>query len=675
MAGPSTRVLERRALVVLSVLVLAAPVLASTASAIAGDWLPAGDVATMAMRTADVLSSDVPLVGPTSSADLSHGLGVAWHPGPLVYWFAAPLYALAGHNPVGLLLAVAVVNLAAVAGIAVAAWRIGGERLLLTVAVATGAMQLSLGNGVLHDPWNPHVILLPTLAALLLLAGAAAGDLRLLPGAILAASYASQGHTTALGLIGLCALAVAGALVQRHRSGASVPGDRRWILASIVLGLVLWAGPLVDQVAGEGNLAATLGASTGGTRRLGVAGAAVMLVDALGVVPQFADPTGSTVVDVRLATSADLVAWGSVLAGAALLAGMLRSAVARRQRTRATILASVVIASAATLVTLALLPGASLHKLYLFRLLWPITAYAWALLAWCCWEWVLERRGADERSTVERWSARAASLGAVGLLVATPLAVGTFSPRDDAARMRAVRAAATQVAASLDPDAGPYLLRPVGGAFWDAAPALALELERRGYTIVQDVGAQSLVVGPDRAWHGEALAGQVLVTISPGAREESDGGQLLAFVPMTQEPIETPMGQVRAIGQTEPLRWSPAARAFFAESVRDLRAGRTADESQFVRQARDLLGEVLLGQLSSASLSELPAEDVVPAVVTQVAQLSDPAVLFLLQQDWLTGPRLPGWLRTRIDDRDDSLGPGAASGLAAFLLPPPAPSG
>src|SRR5688572_28776060 len=100
------------------VTLVASPV-AIAAVALAGDrWVPVGDWASMVFRTSQVGTSDTPLVGAYTVKGWAH-------PGPLLYWLAAPLYRLTGGDPRALGWTAAALNVATIAALAAVAWRRG----------------------------------------------------------------------------------------------------------------------------------------------------------------------------------------------------------------------------------------------------------------------------------------------------------------------------------------------------------------------------------------------------------------------------------------------------------------------------------------------------------------------------------------------------------------------
>ena len=108
------------------------------------------------------------------------------------------------------------------------------------------------GTGVLTEPWNPYMPVLWWLLFLLAVWSVLCGDLAMLPVAVFAASFCMQTHVSYLGLVGgmagLAVLVVGSCGSPTAATGracaASWPGPAR----SVLLGLVLWTPPLIDQI-------------------------------------------------------------------------------------------------------------------------------------------------------------------------------------------------------------------------------------------------------------------------------------------------------------------------------------------------------------------------------------------------------------------------------------------
>ena len=172
-------------IVAAGVLLLAVPV-AAVLSALQRPWVPTGDWALIEMAVRDVGSRHTPLTGVYSR--------FGWrHPGPLPYYAMAVPYRLvpAGH---GLLFAAAVVNLAATVGCVAVVARYARVSALVALAGLTVFVG-GLGIGLLADPWNPSITLVPFALFLLLGVEVAVDRARwALPAAAVVGSFVVQAH-------------------------------------------------------------------------------------------------------------------------------------------------------------------------------------------------------------------------------------------------------------------------------------------------------------------------------------------------------------------------------------------------------------------------------------------------------------------------------------------------
>src|SRR5580704_18213130 len=201
-------------------LAAAIPVLVSTANAADAGWVPAGDDGIIATRGWDVLSAHTPLVGQYSEAGrVIHGQ-VMHSPGPMLYWLIA-LPARFG-SVTSLAVTMGVVNTLAIIGCVLLARRRGGAVLMFGTAIGIALMCQSLPTESLHDIWNPAAGLFPFLLLIFLAWSIACGDARLLPLALLDASYVTQTHLmyaapTAVLLVVGCGGLLLGWLERRRR--------------------------------------------------------------------------------------------------------------------------------------------------------------------------------------------------------------------------------------------------------------------------------------------------------------------------------------------------------------------------------------------------------------------------------------------------------------------------
>jgi hypothetical protein len=234
-----------------------------------------------------------PFLGTWSSASLSAGIDLN-HPGPLLFVVLAPFVAIFG-GPAGVAIGIGALNAAAVVGCAVVGYRALGRTGSLAATLVAGVLSWTLGSVLLTDPWNPHPLVLPCLLMLLLTWDVAQGDLAAFPWLVAVGSLCLQVHLGYAYLVPsmlLCAVVAAGLVLGRRwrQDDTDRAADkmlvRRTALRAVLVGLMLWAAPIAEQLfgAGKGNLARILGStgSEGATIGLPLAG---RLVAAVVVLP------------------------------------------------------------------------------------------------------------------------------------------------------------------------------------------------------------------------------------------------------------------------------------------------------------------------------------------------------------------------------------------------------
>ncbi|CAN5835290.1 hypothetical protein BH24ACT3_BH24ACT3_15770 [soil metagenome] len=510
------------------------PVITAAARAIVvTDWLPIGDNAFFAIRAIDVFSAEHrPLLGTWTSASQSVGTDLN-NPGPLLFdWLAVPSF-LAPRGD-GVVIAVALLNLASLVGIALFAHRRGGA-LLATLATAISALLCwSMGSELLFDPWQPHALLLPFLCLLVLAWSISCGDLTALPWAVGVASFVLQTHLTysiiipALGLWAAVGLTLE--LRARRRADPEAwPALRRRLLrlsgVSVVVFGVLWAQSFVEQFTseGDGNLTRLVesASQTGDTLGLSVAARLVSEVVALPptwVRPSFGNAFGGT--DSGLDKLPGL---GLALVSLALLGTFVFVVawIARRARDRVAFraLVTALVALGAATLTAAQAPttafGVAPHQ---FRWLWPIAAFGTFAVAA-----VVVRRLADTAVSAPMLVGAATAVTVLVAAANVPAHnVGTGPAVDDYA-IGVMRDLNRQFDA-LEGE-GPLLADLHGERFADPyGAAIMAELQRRDVPFLVDDPGMVRQLGPVREFEGEAEArifhetGDAALTTPPGTR-------------------------------------------------------------------------------------------------------------------------------------------------------------
>jgi hypothetical protein len=223
-------------LAILALTVLAAVLFVAIARA-AEPIAPAGDIALTESYVFHAIRGDL-FLGPYSR--------LLWHhPGPLYFFVLAPFYILSGYRTSGLAAAAVTINLTAFAVLVWLIVRKGRAPFAVTVT-ALGALYCYRLGLMLASPWNPHVLLLPTLTLLALAAAVAADSVWWLPAVACLASFELQTH---LGLVPTVSVVIA--------ASVALARPPRWLAINVSLWilLLLWFLPLAEQVSHTpGNL-------------------------------------------------------------------------------------------------------------------------------------------------------------------------------------------------------------------------------------------------------------------------------------------------------------------------------------------------------------------------------------------------------------------------------------
>ena len=397
MAAASERDSRERRLVAVTGLAAALPVMSAVLRGLLDDWVPIGDQAIVATRAHDVFTPEIPLVGLWSTASLIAGEPV-FHPGPLLFW----VLALPARIPWdgAFLLTIGALNIAAVMWTVALAHRRGGRALMFATAAALVLMLASLPIGGLREIWNPTAPLLAFTLLMFLCWSVACGDYRLLPAAVLVASFVMQCH---LGFLLPCLAALATGVTflvltpVRPSRHAAPPGAgsslRRWSVAALVIAVLAWSGPLIDQVLdwagsdrGSGNLVGIVESAGAHGDTIGLKGGAFAVVRATAVPPWWLRaPQGPLErVSEVIARPPAWALLSSAVVGAGLIAA-LGAAARRRRRDIVTACVLALAMCAALAIVTASFPSAP-ERLFSYghSSLWaaPAGMWVWLVVGW-----------------------------------------------------------------------------------------------------------------------------------------------------------------------------------------------------------------------------------------------------------------------------------------------------
>jgi hypothetical protein len=493
------------------VVIAASPVVVGALSLVGDTWYPVGDWASMLFRTAQVGTSETPLVGTYTVKGWAH-------PGPFLYWAATPLYRLTGGDPRSLGWTGAIVNCLTLAGIGALAWRRGRGPLLVAVVLLSGLLVHGIHPGRLVDLWNPYLALLPFLLAVLLAWDAALGRRRSLVLAAVPASIAVQCHVAFAVLCGLVALwllawcrwwpRLMGDRAPETPEASEVPvapgavgaGElprppwRPWWLAvrnALIVGAVLWLPPLVDLVLDTHNLASVVGHLAVGS------GTQIGLTHGGSLVSRYVRPDGPWMggAEPELYMSTQGSGPVPVVLVLALLVGCV--VVARRRRfvdVAALGTLSIVLVVGAVPATANLVAPAFT---YLTQWLKVVGGLVWLTVGWTAWRLA--------EPTVRSWTeVRRRALGAVATAAIVAVAAWSWWPASrielpaefEGAVVQDLRA---QVADTLPRDRR-YRLSMAGDIVAHNGPGLLYYMVEDGFDVVTRDGEQGLKWGHDHRW-------------------------------------------------------------------------------------------------------------------------------------------------------------------------------
>lgn len=487
------------------------PALVAVIAYAGAHFLPGGDIAIIDVRTRDVFSSNIPLVGAYSR--------YGWnHPGPTMYYLMAPLNAIAGGAAWSTLAAAAILHIAAIVLTMRLAWRRGGLGLVVLVAAAVSLAYSAIGVRVFLDFWNPHIAF-PFLALFVLQVWSISlGDRWQLVGATIVGTFLVQTH---VGYAPLVAVALSWAVVilffDHRRSPISLGPWRRVVGVSVAALVVLWIPPLVQELTGHpGNLTLLARfARDGAGRGAGLRTGAGLFAAEFRLLPPWLGGH-EHLEPLTLAAQPASLWW--LLVPAVLLA--VGAVAARRTASKpATRLIALVAVLAVTSVVALARVEPPLNT-YLFH--WRVIVAVFVMVAA---GWALAGTKLARRNRIVPMAAAAVvALGSVwaGGSLAWDLAgqprVNRFEPE--------TRSLLHQLSASGIPDR-PFVVRNAGSGSRGVAGAIMDELDRRGAPLRVDpafafVWGDDRTIKPDRAsaiWYVAEEGKDVsLLTAVPGAR-------------------------------------------------------------------------------------------------------------------------------------------------------------
>ncbi len=239
-------------------LVLVAPLAVGLVTVHRPRWFPVADLAQTELRVRDVGTVHTPLVG--LAGRIGPWFDPGSHPGPLSFWFLAPVYRLLGSSSWAVEASAVTLHAVAVGLVLWMAGRRGGLALVAATAAGLAVLTRFYGFHVFLEPWNPYLPVTWWLVLVFAVWSVLDDDLAMVVPAVVAGSFCAQTHLPYVGLVGgLAAFTAAALAIMAWKARRA--GDRawlrrigRWSAIAGGLGVALWAAPLIDQIWGVHNL-------------------------------------------------------------------------------------------------------------------------------------------------------------------------------------------------------------------------------------------------------------------------------------------------------------------------------------------------------------------------------------------------------------------------------------
>lgn len=472
---------RRRAIVAALLIALAAaPLALAIFHTVSQAYFPAGDQAVIELRVRDV-GLHTPLVGPYSR--------YYWnHPGPMIYLLAALPYRALGSQSTGLLAASGIVNLAAIAGIGVIAWRRGRLALAGITALGLTVLLQSLGPSYLQNPWNPYLTLLPVALFVMLAWTTVEGDRWAAPVTVLVGSFLVESHIGYALLVAAVGAWCVIEVLRRRRRGDAPPG--RWRPVLLVCAAVLavsWLPVLIDQIWGSHNLGTLIEYFASGQREPVGFGKALQFMarEFGGGAPHLGGYApwlgGEEQVD---AGSGSVVTASAValIYPAVCFAAATSAAWRTRQHAALRFLGVTAVALVATWVSLARITDTVYN--YLIRWTWVLAMVLWIAIVYALWASFVASSLPARLGKLFPVVRIAATIGvAVAVVWWGATTVRLDSPLPEA-WAQSTMSALTPAVVAATPGNGALRVKGEGGFVNSVTDGLALQLERDGHPVI-----------------------------------------------------------------------------------------------------------------------------------------------------------------------------------------------
>lgn len=504
-AGPTFVLSQRQTVRILLSLIIAVPFVIAVMALIDG-WQLLGDNAIIGLRVRNLITGDLPLTGLPSTGQ-NFGTGIeSNHPGPLALYFLVPFVVVFGPTA-GMAFGAAAINASAFGLAAWAGFRRGGVFLLTVVGLVLCVLARGLSPWTLIDPLSSNLGTFPSVAYALLAWAVLAGDRKLLPVTIAVGTFTLQAHLTYMAFGGgVTAVLALGLLTQWLSDRRNIP-DRRTLIWSGVVGLVMWAPLLIDEFFGEGNISSIVRTFTAssGDPGMGWDFALRRLVRAVSVPPFF----GQYIRGLDFLRPTPF--WGIVLALPVVALVGLRLWQTRRGQGSAPLVLLTMVTIGVGLVSVysaSQLPSGATVKAANLRWMWTFGALWWLTALWALVGLLLDKFGRPKPQRIVPVLIGVAVLGMSMVVIQAEV-----RPARDA---RAFGVARELSDAADKVPKGSYRIQYTGSkALVTVGPSFAYALRSAGSKVYVDAGIFGRGYGSSAIYTNQKVDGTYLVMAGP----------------------------------------------------------------------------------------------------------------------------------------------------------------
>jgi hypothetical protein len=487
-------------------------------------WVPIGDDALFAIRSRDVFTRHIPLLGTWTSASLAAKIDIN-NPGAVMFDLLAVPTTLFGSGSAGVAIGAAAINVGSALGFGVIAYRRGGAAIGAIAMAVVAVLAWTMGGAVLVDPVQTASMLLPFLFFLGLIWALCCEELWAIPWLALVGSVLVQTYVTYVYFVPALVVWAAICLFLQMRAHHARPDRlvRMLVLAGIVL-VVCWTQTVWEQLTGRGagNISRSLRSLRRAPPTLGANSGTRIVAQVMTRPPWWFRPSFREFL-AKGPNDTVSIAFAAVSL-VVLLAALTWLALATRRRAdhdSSFAVVTAIVAVLAALFTAARIPTGALGvTAHTFRWLWPIAAFMWfAVLV------AVARRFVVSRVAAQRVAAVCLAIAAVFLVLNVPWTDQGASAQQ--ADMPVVHDLAGQLARARIPRQVVFDFR--GENFADPfGTAVLVQLQRNGVGFITPDPGMLYQIGWDRRYNGANAQAGIVLREGDDVRNAPAGSRLLA---------------------------------------------------------------------------------------------------------------------------------------------------